>query len=40
MDITRLRLLLEFAERGSLTAVARETHQTVSGVSQQLRRLE
>jgi DNA-binding transcriptional LysR family regulator len=40
MDITRLGLLGEFAERGSITAVARETHQTVSGVSQQLRRLE
>jgi DNA-binding transcriptional LysR family regulator len=40
MDQTRLALLREFAERGSITAVARETHQTVSGVSQQLRRLE
>jgi DNA-binding transcriptional LysR family regulator len=40
VDITRLNLLREFAERGSMTAVARETHQTVSGVSQQLRRLE
>src|SRR3978361_1463041 len=40
VDIVRLNLLREFAERGSLTAVARETHQTVSGVSQQLHRLE
>jgi DNA-binding transcriptional LysR family regulator len=40
VDIVRLNLLREFAERGSITAVARETHQTVSGVSQQLRRLE
>jgi DNA-binding transcriptional LysR family regulator len=40
MDITRLNLLREFAERGSITAVARETHQTISGVSQQLHRLE
>jgi DNA-binding transcriptional LysR family regulator len=40
VDIVRLNLLSEFAERGSITAVARETHQTVSGVSQQLRRLE
>jgi DNA-binding transcriptional LysR family regulator len=40
VDIARLNLLSEFAERGSITAVARETHQTVSGVSQQLKRLE
>ena len=40
MDVVRLNLLREFAERGSITAVARETHQTVSGVSQQLHRLE
>jgi DNA-binding transcriptional LysR family regulator len=40
MDITRLNLLREFADRGTITAVARETHQTVSGVSQQLHRLE
>jgi DNA-binding transcriptional LysR family regulator len=40
MDVVRLSLLSQFAERGSITAVARETHQTVSGVSQQLRRLE
>jgi DNA-binding transcriptional LysR family regulator len=40
MDVVRLNLLREFSERGSLTAVARETHQTVSGVSQQLHRLE
>ncbi|MDQ1545709.1 MAG: hypothetical protein QOH69_613 [Actinomycetota bacterium] len=40
MDIVRLNLLREFADRGSITAVARETHQTVSGVSQQLHRLE
>jgi DNA-binding transcriptional LysR family regulator len=40
VDIVRLNLLREFAERGTLTAVARETHQTISGVSQQLHRLE
>jgi DNA-binding transcriptional LysR family regulator len=40
VDIVRLNLLSEFAQRGSITAVARATHQTVSGVSQQLRRLE
>jgi len=40
VDIVRLNLLNEFAERGSITEVARVTHQTVSGVSQQLRRLE
>ena len=40
MDIVRLNLLREFADRGTITAVARETHQTVSGVSQQLHRLE
>jgi DNA-binding transcriptional LysR family regulator len=40
VDVVRLNLLREFAERGSITAVARETHQTVSGVSQQLHRLE
>jgi DNA-binding transcriptional LysR family regulator len=40
VDVDRLNLLREFAERGSITAVARETHQTVSGVSQQLKRLE
>jgi DNA-binding transcriptional LysR family regulator len=40
VDIDRLNLLSEFAQRGSITAVARATHQTVSGVSQQLRRLE
>jgi DNA-binding transcriptional LysR family regulator len=40
VDIIRLNLLSEFAQRGSITAVARATHQTISGVSQQLRRLE
>jgi DNA-binding transcriptional LysR family regulator len=40
VDIDRLNLLTEFAQRGSITAVARATHQTISGVSQQLRRLE
>jgi DNA-binding transcriptional LysR family regulator len=40
VDVVRLNLLREFAERGSITAVARETHQTISGVSQQLHRLE
>jgi DNA-binding transcriptional LysR family regulator len=40
MDVVRLNLLREFAERGTLTAVAKETHQTVSGVSQQLHKLE
>jgi DNA-binding transcriptional LysR family regulator len=40
VDVVRLNLLREFADRGSITAVARETHQTVSGVSQQLHRLE
>jgi DNA-binding transcriptional LysR family regulator len=40
MDVTRLGLLREFADRGSVAAVADATHQTASGVSQQLRRLE
>jgi DNA-binding transcriptional LysR family regulator len=40
MDPTRLNLLREFAERGSVAAVALATHQTASGVSQQLHRLE
>ncbi|MBM7366317.1 LysR family transcriptional regulator [Gordonia hydrophobica] len=37
MDVRHLELLRELAERGSVTAVARATHRTVSAVSQQLR---
>lgn len=37
MDIRHLQLLRELADRGSITAVARSTHRTVSAVSQQLR---
>lgn len=37
MDARHLRLLRELADRGSVTAVARATHRTVSAVSQQLR---
>jgi len=40
MDIRRLELLRELAERGSVTAVARATHRTASAVSQQLKILE
>jgi DNA-binding transcriptional LysR family regulator len=40
VDATRLNLLREFAERGSVASVALATHQTASGVSQQLHRLE
>jgi DNA-binding transcriptional LysR family regulator len=40
MDIGRLRLLRELADRGSVTAVAEATHRTASAVSQQLRVLE
>lgn len=36
MDVRHLELLREFAERGSVTAVARATHRTPSAVSQQL----
>jgi DNA-binding transcriptional LysR family regulator len=40
MDVHRLELLRELAERGSVTAVARATHRTASAVSQQLKVLE
>ena len=40
MDVRRLELLRELAERGSITAVARATHRTPSAVSQQLKVLE
>lgn len=40
MDVQRLALLRELAERGSVTAVAAATHRTVSAVSQQLKALE
>lgn len=40
MDVRRLELLRELAERGSVTAVARATHRTPSAVSQQLKLLE
>ncbi len=40
MDIHRLELLRELAERGSVTAVALATHRTPSAVSQQLKQLE
>lgn len=40
MDVKRLELLRELAERGSITAVARATHRTPSAVSQQLKVLE
>ena len=40
MDIRRLELLRELAERGSITAVATATHRTPSAVSQQLKILE
>ncbi|MDH6180413.1 DNA-binding transcriptional LysR family regulator [Microbacteriaceae bacterium SG_E_30_P1] len=40
MDIRRLELLRELADRGSVTAVARATHRTASAVSQQLKVLE
>lgn len=40
MDIHRLELLRELADRGSITAVARATHRTASAVSQQLKILE
>lgn len=36
MDVRHLELLREFADRGSVTAVARATHRTPSAVSQQL----
>ncbi len=40
MDIGRLELLRELADRGSVTAVAAATHRTPSAVSQQLKVLE
>src|ERR1700712_3212414 len=40
MDVRRLELLRELAERGSITAVARATNRTASAVSQQLKVLE
>ena len=40
MDIRRLELLRELADRGSVTAVAAATHRTPSAVSQQLKVLE
>lgn len=40
MDIRRLGLLRELAERGTVTAVARALHLTPSAVSQQLKALE
>lgn len=40
MDVRRLELLRELADRGSVTAVARATHRTASAVSQQLKILE
>lgn len=40
MDLPRLRLLCELAERGSVTEVARALSYTPSAVSQQLRTLE
>ena len=40
MDIGRLRVLREFADRGSVTAAARALHCTPSAVSQQLRVLQ
>ncbi|HEY0258830.1 MAG TPA: LysR family transcriptional regulator [Lacisediminihabitans sp.] len=40
MDVRRLELLRELAERGSITAVAKAGRRTVSAVSQQLKVLE
>ena len=40
MDVRRLDLLRELAERGSVTAVAEATGRTPSAVSQQLKVLE
>src|SRR6187402_593770 len=40
MDVRRLELLRELAERGSITAVAEATNRTASAVSQQLKVLE
>ncbi|TVT47669.1 LysR family transcriptional regulator [Amycolatopsis rhizosphaerae] len=40
MDVARLRVLREFADRGSVTATAAALHCTPSAVSQQLRALQ
>lgn len=40
MDVRRLELLRELAQRGTIAAVARATHRTPSAVSQQLKVLE
>jgi DNA-binding transcriptional LysR family regulator len=40
MDVRRLELLRELADRGSITAVAQATRRTASAVSQQLKILE
>lgn len=40
MDVNRLELLRELAQRGSITAVAAATNRTASAVSQQLKVLE
>ncbi len=40
MDVRRLELLRELADRGSIAAVATATHRTPSAVSQQLKVLE
>ena len=40
MDVQRLELLRELAERRSITEVARATYRTPSAVSQQLKVLE
>ena len=40
MDVRRLELLRELADRGSITAVAHATNRTASAVSQQLKILE
>ena len=40
MDVNRLELLRELAQRGSVTAVAEATNRTPSAVSQQLKVLE
>src|SRR3982751_3363281 len=40
MDVRRLGLLRELADRGTVTAVARSLHLTPSAVSQQLKALE
>lgn len=40
MDVRRLEMLRELAQRGTIAAVARATHRTPSAVSQQLKVLE